>query len=321
MDEFQLIRSYFQPDARGEGVVLGVGDDAALLQPAPGQLLVTCVDTLVAGVHFPEDAPPDAVGHKALAVNLSDLAAMGARPRWFQLALTLPEIDEAWLAAFSSGLHRLAAEQDVALVGGDTTRGPLTITVQAMGEVAPAQALRRTGARAGDRLYVTGTLGDAAQGLALWQRGVRSAGGDDPAGFLIDRLHRPTPRMAAGRAAAGLARAAIDISDGLLADLGHLLEGGEGLGAVLQADSLPLSPAYRAHCEDSLPGRAALSGGDDYELLFAVAPENEAAFQTALQHVPAGCTCIGWITEDSAITLQGDGKAQVLTRQGYQHFN
>lgn len=320
MDEFQLIRRYFQPDQTGEGVVLGVGDDAALLQPTPGHLLVTCVDTLVAGVHFPEDAPPEAIGHKALAVNLSDLAAMGARPRWYQLALTLPEAEESWLAAFSDGLRRLAAEHHVALVGGDTTRGPLTVTVQALGEVAPEKALRRTGARPGDALYVTGTLGDAALGLALWQLGVRLKGDDDPTRFLIDRLHRPTPRVAAGRAAAGLARAAIDISDGLLADLGHLLEG-EDLGAVLQADDLPLSPAYRRQCEESPPGRAALSGGDDYELLLAVAPENERAFREALGRVAPGCTRIGQVTAEPEIILQGVGQSQRLARQGYNHFD
>ncbi|RLK51365.1 thiamine-phosphate kinase [Alkalispirillum mobile] len=320
MDEFGLIRTYFSADTDAEGVVLGVGDDAALLQPTPGHLLVTCVDTLVAGVHFPEDAPPEAIGHKALAVNLSDLAAMGARPRWFQLALTLPEVNEAWLADFSHGLRRLAAEHRVALVGGDTTRGPLTLTVQAMGEVAPDKALRRTGARAGDLLYATGTLGDAALGLDLWQRGVRGHEPAAPADFLIGRLHRPTARVSAGLAAAGLARAAIDISDGLLADLGHLLETGEGLGAELQAECLPLSAAYRVHCNDPLPGAAALTGGDDYELLFVVAQEQEAAFLNALQDDPAGCTRIGRITPDSEITLRRDGQTEVLTRQGYMHF-
>ncbi|MGD8630613.1 MAG: thiamine-phosphate kinase, partial [Gammaproteobacteria bacterium] len=235
--EFDIIGRYFrrQPVKRKD-VLTGIGDDAAVLHLPVDRELLLCIDTLVAGVHFPAGTPAAAIGHKALAVNLSDLAAMGAEAAWATLALTLPEPDPVWLEAFSGGFFALAGRHRVQLVGGDTTRGPLTVTVQAHGFAPQGQALRRTGARPGDRIYVTGTLGDA--GLALHLR-------DAAAAELRVRLDYPEPRLDAGSLLRGLASAVIDISDGLLADLGHLLED-KGLGASLQVDGLPRSRAFIA---------------------------------------------------------------------------
>ncbi|MDX1594620.1 MAG: thiamine-phosphate kinase, partial [Gammaproteobacteria bacterium] len=229
VSEFELIARHFAGHDSHPGVLLGVGDDAALLlPPGPGEVLAVTVDALVSGVHFDPDVEPDSLGHKALAVNLSDLAAMGATPAWFTLALTLPGIDEAWVGRFARGLASLAEAHGVALVGGDTTRGPLAVTIQAAGHVPAGEALRRDGARPGDAVCVTGTLGDAA--LALRDPPGLAAGERDT---LRERLLRPTPRLAAGRALRGLAPAAIDLSDGLAADLGHVLVA-SGVGATLE---------------------------------------------------------------------------------------
>jgi thiamine-monophosphate kinase len=316
--EFDIIRRYFmrQPVKRKE-VLAGIGDDAAVLQLPLDRDLLVCIDTLVAGVHFPEDTPAAAIGHKALAVNLSDLSAMGAEAAWATLALTLPELDPVWLEAFADGFFALAGRQGVQLVGGDTTRGPLTITVQAHGFAPQGQALRRTGAQAGDRIYVTGTLGDAA--LALRLR-------DAAAAELRARLDYPEPRLAAGRVLRGLASAAIDISDGLLADLGHLLED-NGLGASLQIDDLPRSGAFIAALQgqDTVPGKLfydlPLSGGDDYELCFTVPERCCAEVEQRLNELPCGCTAIGIIEAQPGIRcyLQGGGSYQPAGT-GYLHF-
>ena len=239
LSEFDIIRYFFDRPQAADGrsdVLLGIGDDAAVVTVPDDHDLVLCMDTLVAGVHFPEDTSPGAIGHKALAVNLSDLAAMGAEPAWFTLSVTLPHADADWLAAFAQGMFRLADHYRVQLVGGDVTRGPLSVTVQAHGLVPRGRALRRSGAAVGDRIYVTGTLGDA--GLALHQ-------GAEQAPALRQRLDYPSPRVEAGLALRGLASAAIDISDGLLADLGHLLEDGRQ-GAMLEVDDLPRSAGFRA---------------------------------------------------------------------------
>jgi thiamine-monophosphate kinase len=316
--EFDIIRRYFtqQTTMRNE-VLTGIGDDAAVLQLPPDRELLLCIDTLVAGVHFPEGTPAAAIGHKALAVNLSDLAAMGAEAAWATLALTLPEPDPAWLEAFAGGFFALAGRHGVQLVGGDTTRGPLTITVQAHGFTAPGQALLRTGSRPGDRIYVTGTLGDA--GLALRLR-------DPAAAELRARLDYPEPRLDAGSLLRGLASAAIDISDGLLADLGHLLED-KGLGASLQIDDLPRSGAFIAALQGQ--GAAAaelfyglpLSGGDDYELCFTVPERCCAEVEQRLNALPCGCTAIGIIEAQPGIRcyLQGGGSYQPADT-GYLHF-
>jgi thiamine-monophosphate kinase len=316
--EFDIIRRYFtrQPVSRKE-VLVGIGDDAAVLQLPPDRELLVCIDTLVAGVHFPPDTPAAAIGHKALAVNLSDLAAMGAEPAWATLALTLPEPDPEWLNAFAGGFFALAGRHGVQLIGGDTTCGPLSVTVQAHGFAPPGQAMRRVGAQPGDRIYVTGTLGDA--GLALRQPEAAAAG-------LQVRLDYPEPRIEAGSLLRGLASAAIDISDGLLADLGHLLEG-DGLGASLLVDELPRSDGFVAVLRglgaalSGLNYELPLSSGDDYELCFTV-PENRcAAVERRLGELPCGCTAIGTIEVQPGIRcyLQ-DGSAYRPRGEGYLHF-
>lgn len=315
--EFDLIRQYFT--ARGAArsdVVLGVGDDAALLDVGGDDLLVLCVDTMVAGVHFPADAPADAVGHKALAVNLSDIAAMGARPAWALLSVTLPTVDADWLAGCMDGFHRLARMHDTALVGGDTTRGELALSVTVAGRVDRNRALRRDGARAGDAIYVSGTLGDAAVGLRHWQAGKRS----ETVAPLIERLHRPEPRLALGQALAGLASAAIDVSDGLAADLGHVLER-SGVGATITADSIPLGHALREVCSVPEALVFALTGGDDYELCFTVSPVHEDALLHAVAGLDVPVTRIGTIDERPGLrVVDGNGNVLPLPRTGYDHF-
>jgi thiamine-monophosphate kinase len=318
LSEFELIRRYFerpQATAGRADVVLGIGDDAAIVTPPCDRDLVLCMDTLVAGVHFPVDTVPGAIGHKALAVNLSDLAAMGAEPAWFTLALTLPEADADWLAAFARGMFRLADGYGVQLVGGDVTRGPLSVTVQAHGLLPRGSALRRSGAAAGDRIYVTGTLGDA--GLALRQ------GGQAPAA-LRQRLDYPSPRVESGQALLGLASAVIDISDGLLADLGHLLEVA-GLGAELEVDALPRSAGFLAAAGpssiDALYYDIPLTGGDDYELCFTVPPDRCAEVEARLAALPGGCTAVGVVEAGPGIRCRlADGGTWSPAGDGYQHF-
>ena len=316
--EFDIIRRFFtRQSPEREDVVAGIGDDAALLQVPAGKQLVVCMDTLVAGIHFPEDTPAAAIGHKALAVNLSDLAAMGAEPAWATLSLTLPAPDDDWLAEFSRAFFALAERYDMVLVGGDTTRGPLAVTVQAHGFIPEGQALRRQGAQAGDRIYVTGTLGDA--GLALQQEG---SAGDQ----LRSRLDFPEPRIATGLALRGHASAAIDVSDGLLADLGHLLEAGQ-LGASVQVDDLPRSPAFVAAVEQSsnhqtLLNELPLSAGDDYELCFTVPATHCGVVEERCAGLPGGCTAIGVIEAMAGIRCTlGNGAAWESGRTGYRHFD
>lgn len=315
--EFDLIRQYFT--ARGAArsdVVLGVGDDAALLDVGGDELLILCVDTMVAGVHFPADAPADAVGHKALAVNLSDIAAMGGRPAWALLSVTLPSVDSAWLAGCMGGFDRLAQMHDTALVGGDTTRGELALSVTVAGRVERNRALRRDGARPGDAIYVSGTLGEAAVGLRHWQAGRRHEAVEP----LIERLHRPEPRVSLGRALAGLASAAIDVSDGLAADLGHILER-SGVGATVTVDRIPIGPAMREACSAPEALVFALTGGDDYELCFTVPPTHEEALARAVSGLDVAVTRIGTIDEPPGLrVVDGAGRVLPLPRSGYDHF-
>jgi thiamine-monophosphate kinase len=309
--EFELIARWFTPPP-GAGVLLGVGDDAALLAPRAGEVLAAATDTLVEGIHFPSGSPPRSIGHRALAVNLSDLAAMGAEPRWALLALTLPALDERWLDGFAAGFAELAARSGCALVGGDTTRGPLAVTVTVLGAVPAGGALRRAGARVGDALCVSGTLGDGAGGL-------RAAQGDLPPGAASDalraRFELPEPRLALGRALRGVAHACIDVSDGLVADLGHLLSA-SGVGATVEVDALPTSDALRAVCA-AQARELALTGGDDYELAFACAPEALAALGAA----GVALTRIGTVEAAPGLRLvDGAGRPVTVARGGHDHF-
>lgn len=293
MGEFELIRRYFQHPLRPPGVALGNGDDCALLAPAPGQQLAVSTDMLVVGRHFLPDVAPAALGHKALAVNLSDLAAMGAEPVAFTLALALPHTDEAWLAGFARGLLALADAHGCALVGGDTTAGPLNLCLTVFGQVPATQALRRDAAQPGDDLYVSGTLGDAR--LALMALLGEVALPADTLAALRPRLERPSPRVALGLALRGVAHAAADLSDGLLGDLGHILRA-SGLTAELDVETLLASPAVSAPVRDQTAERTltcVLAGGDDYELVFTAPPSARAAVQAAAQRSATPVTRIG----------------------------
>ena len=240
MDEFRLIERFFRRDSKSSEVVVGIGDDGAVVKSGINEQTVLVTDTLVAGVHFPERTAPQDLGYKLLAVNLSDLAAMGATPNWFLLNLVMPDADESWLQGFSTGLFSLAEEYSVALIGGDTARGPLCVSATVGGHVRSGTALRRNGAQVGDQLWISGTLGDAAIGLDLLG-GVLGATGEDM-DYLVGRLNRPKPRIELGLSLGAVATAGIDISDGLLADLGHILKESGALGAIVDVSCLPLSP-------------------------------------------------------------------------------
>ena len=315
MNEFDLIRRHFASRGpRRDDVPLGIGDDAALLAPPAGQALATTVDTLLSGVHFSPDIPPADLGHKALAVNLSDLAAMGAEPAWATLSISLPEAMDAWLTAFADGFFALAERFGVQLVGGDTTRGPLAVTVQLQGFVPADAALKRGGARPGDHVFVTGSLGDAGAGLAIEQGRLALSG--PPAAALLARLHRPTPRVAAGLALRGLASAAIDVSDGLGQDLGHILAA-SGVGAVVEIAALPLSDELLA-CGLDHPWRLAAAAGDDYELCFTAPADADLGVGDAL-----GCpvTRIGRISAEPGLRwLDEQGQTVVPPPRGWDHF-
>jgi thiamine-monophosphate kinase len=316
MSEFDLIKRIQARIRPRADTVLGIGDDAALLRAPEGELLVVSTDTLVAGVHFPEDTAPADLGWKALAVNLSDLAAMAATPRWCTLALTLPTADNDWLDAFLDGFLELAEQYDVQLVGGDTTQGPLSITVTVHGSVPEAQALRRAGARVGDEIWVTGTLGDAAGGLRQWQtKKLQSA-------KLRYRLDRPTPRIEAGLALRGVAHAAIDLSDGLAADLGHILTA-SGVGAEIDLGRLPTSTTLHQHFPlESERWRLQLAGGDDYELCFVAPIVQALAIEQALAASDVTVTAIGRVTAGRELIFRTpDGEAYSLPGSGYEHFS
>ncbi|MFC4729324.1 thiamine-phosphate kinase [Coralloluteibacterium thermophilus] len=320
--EFDLIARIRSRAALRPDVALGIGDDAAVLRVPPGCELVVTSDTLNAGVHFFEDVPPFDLGWKALAVNLSDLAAMGARPAWCTLALSLAAPDAAWLDAFVGGLLALAADHDVALVGGDTTRGPLSINVTAHGLVEAGTALRRDGARAGDAVWVTGVPGEAAAGLAVLRaerEGRALALAPDVRAQLVGRLQRPQPRVAAGCALRGLATACLDVSDGLLADLGHIATA-SGLGAELDPVALPVPPALAA-LPPPLRRDAQLAGGDDYELCFTAPADADAAVRAALAGVGLPATRIGRMVPGRDVRVRGeDGEWRVPPHRGFDHF-
>jgi len=298
-------------------VRLGIGDDAAILAPPAGHELVVATDTLVAGVHFPQSTRPEDIGWKALAVNLSDLAAMGATPAWALLALTLPAAERAFVERFADGFAELAAQHHVALIGGDTTRGALTISVTVLGFAPPAQALRRDGAHAGDLVFVTGTLGDAAAGLRCLDKNAAARGMCET---LIARLDRPTPRIAAGVVLRGVASACIDVSDGLLADLGHVAAR-SGVGIEITAATLPASSALLQSVEEPLRLALQATGGDDYELAFTLAPEHAGAVANDLARIGCGATRIGRVVDGGGVRLLDDaGNEIALAQQGWEHF-
>lgn len=304
VDEFGIIRRYFAREPGAVGVLVGVGDDGAVVAPTPGLQQVQVIDTLVEGVHFPARMPAADVGYRAVAVNLSDIAAMGARPRWMTLALTLPDKDESWVEAFAQGLFDAAEEYDVALIGGDTTRGGQVVaSVHITGEVATDDVLLRSGARAGDTIYVTGTLGDARAGLSLFEAGT-------PDESLVARFLRPAARVHEGLQLAGRARAAIDLSDGFVGDLRKLLDA-SGVGAEVDVGQLPLSDALRARFPGEEAVALALTGGDDYELCFAAQPVD-------VKDV-AGITAVGVITEGPELVCRRDGEIVDVDEGGYRH--
>ena len=313
--EFGLIARYFTRPT--PNAILGVGDDAALLQVSPGHELAVSTDMLVAGTHFLADADPRRLGWKALAVNISDLAAMGATPRWATLALSLPQADEAWLAAFAAGLFDCAKRYEVELIGGDTTRGPLNLCVSIMGEVPAGQALRRDAAQAGDDIWVSGPLGGAALGLAA--RLGRMALAEPARGDCLRLLETPQPRVALGLALRGIAHAAIDISDGLLADLGHILER-SGLGAELRFDAIPAHAALAPSLAEDWAQNCLLAGGDDYELCFTAAAAERSGIAAIASELQLPLARIGHITPAGLCLLDRTGQAMPMARSGYDHF-
>ncbi len=319
--EFDIIRTYFtRPIQHSKTTRLSVGDDAAILRTPAGYDMAIAVDTLNAGVHFPLDTNPDDIGWKSLAVNLSDMAAMGATPAWFTLALSLPTVDAAWLEAFANGLFDLADRYQLDLIGGDTTRGPLSISIQIGGWVKRDMYLSRRGAQPGDRIYVSGTLGDAALALQLITT-ANSAVTEIDQQAVRQRLNRPTPRIELGQALVGIASACIDISDGLAADLGHILAS-SGCGARLSLTALPCSAELlRIETEQLRQLDHVLYGGDDYELCFTVPSQRVATFEQQCRQQQWPVSAIGEITTEPGLWLVNTaGIAERIAPQGYQHF-
>ncbi|HEX3125550.1 MAG TPA: thiamine-phosphate kinase [Rhodanobacteraceae bacterium] len=327
MHEFNLIAMIRDRCALArEDVRLGIGDDAALLAVPAGQILAVSTDTLVAGVHFPQSTRPFDVGWKSLAVNLSDLAAMGATPAWATLALTLPDADAQWVGQFADGFAALAGEFKLALVGGDMTQGSLSITVCVHGFVPDGAALLRSAARVGDGVYVTGTLGDAAAGLRCIEQD--KGGSATPplasataCASLIERLDRPTPRVAQGLALRGRANACIDISDGLVADLGHICAA-SGVGAEIDVETLPASSALFGALDASTRHALQLTGGDDYELCFTAADSEAPSLLGDLARSGCGATRIGRIVAGRGVaTRDASGNPLVVMQPGWEHFS
>jgi len=305
VNEFELIRRFFTRKVTTPGVTVGIGDDGAILASAPGRDQVQVIDTLVEGEHFPGDSNASDIGYRVVAVNLSDIAAMGARPRWMTLALTLPPKDEQWLSDFASGLFEAADEYDVALVGGDTTRGECVVaTIHITGDIEPGRGLLRSGASVGDTIFVTGTVGDAAAGLELLRRG-------ECEGVLVRRFLRPSARIDTGRDLVGRASAVIDVSDGLLGDLKKLLDA-SGVGGEIDVERVPLSDAIKARFDEHSRIQFALLGGDDYELCFTAQPEAVADVD--------GITAIGKVSGEEGLVCRHNGNIVDYDDSGYRHF-
>ncbi|HEY5807339.1 MAG TPA: thiamine-phosphate kinase [Povalibacter sp.] len=312
LGEFDIIARYLaKPDSRPD-VLLGIGDDAAVVSTPADRRLVVAMDTIVEGVHFPSGTDAADIGYRSLAVNLSDLAAMGAQPAWMTLSLSLPRPDESWLERFSSGLFGLAQCYNVALIGGDTVRGPMVITVQVAGWVEPDRWLARSGARPGDLLFVSGVPGEAAAGLTAIQRALAG----EQAAHLRTRFLRPEPRIELGRELRPFASAAMDVSDGLLADLDKLCAA-SGCGARVELNDIPTSAAMQACFDAATCVDYALAGGDDYEIIFTVSPGDAGA----VSRLPVTCTQIGVITNGSTVECTRDGEPVTVKRRGYDHFD
>lgn len=321
MNEFDLINRYFHPKGQLNpvltGVEMGIGDDCALLRPDANLLQAISVDTLVADVHFPANGDPALIGERALRVNLSDLAACAAKPRWFTLALSLPSFDHGWLEGFSSGLLRAAKEFDIQLVGGDTTKGPLTITIQVHGEVSPQQALLRSGARPSELIYVSGSLGDAAAAVQCFQKRLAPSQADTD--YFLQRYYLPTPRVKEAQVLAPLVSAAADISDGLVADLGHICSR-SNVGALLDLDKLPLSDSLAQSCDREAALNLAASGGDDYELCMIVPQTVQAQFEDNAKQLGLDVTLVGNTRRDVGVQCLFRGAPYLLDKTGYKHF-
>ncbi len=314
LNEFGIIEKYFAGlTPGGRGVICGIGDDAAVLSPDTDCHLVVATDSLVSGIHFFPDAGPSDIGYKALAVNLSDMAAMAATPRWVTLALTLSEseLTDSWLSGFSRGLSELADDYVVSLVGGDLCKGPLAVTIQVIGECPKGREINRSGAKAGDAIYLSGELGSAACALAMFKSGKKNIPRN-----LSERLHRPLPRVELGLSLRGIAGAMIDISDGLLADLGHLVKSSR-VGALINMDTIPVDGYLDDHCEPAEKWRYILSGGDDYELCFTVPEEKRQELENSSRPVYH----IGEITTEQGIRCtRDDGSIHTPDDTGYSHF-
>ena len=318
--EFELIANYFNWPAEDKSVDTSVGDDGAVLNISPDHQLIISVDTLVAGVHYPLDTSPSDIGYKSLIVNLSDIAAMGAEPRWFTLALTLPNYHSNWLNGFSAGLKQAANEYGVSLIGGDTTRGAQTISIQMMGEAVLGKALKRSAALAGDGLYITNTLGDAAAGLQIHQINQSSSSPrrlSDSEAYCVARLNRPTARVNESKIIRQYANACMDISDGLLQDLSHILQASQ-LGAVIDTSAIKLSAQLESLYNHEEGLKFALSGGDDYELLFSVAKDKQESFENEMQNEGLAFQLIGKLVDDTNDIFDQEGN--VLNASGFQHF-
>ncbi len=317
MDEFEIIRRYFERESSDKDIRVGIGDDGAVLVPSADRDLVTVVDTLVTGIHFPETLAPEDIGYRAVAVNLSDVAAMGARPRWMTLALTLADSEPDWLDGFARGLFEAADESELALVGGDTTRGTETvISVQIIADVDPGKAMTRAGAEPGDEIYVTGTVGDAAAGLSILQSGLPHS---DDVDFLISRFRRPVARLEIGAAISQFAHAAIDLSDGLYTDLEKLLAA-SGVAGSLEVTDIPLSAQLTnlMDADDAL--RFALGGGDDYELCFTASAAGDKIGEL-IESTGIAITRIGQVGEGSGLQCTRNGDEYHYQDTGYRHFN
>ncbi len=315
--EFELIARHFARPAAN--AVLGVGDDCALVDVSNGMDLAVSTDTMVSGTHFFPDVDPESLGHKALAVNLSDMAAMGAMPYWAMLALTIPEVNHDWLGKFAKGFFDLAEEYEVSLIGGDTTRGPLALTVTIMGEVPAGAALRRSGAKAGNDVWVSGRIGDAALAVAHRHGWLELDPADRDEALM--RLYEPTPRVNLGQALRGLATSAVDISDGLLADLGHICQL-SGVGATVELAAVPLSPIGAKHVGSRAGLEAIVAGGDDYELCFTAPVNARESIDDLTDMLGIPLARIGQVKKGRGVSLLGpEGKPVKIDGRGFDHFS